>query len=175
METVVCPSCGVSASCDALGGIRCRACGAVIAEPLSVCPRCGRINDPGAVECVRCSTELAAECPGCRRRNWAGADRCAACDRELDVLGHAFRSAERSAHIRRAELLRRIPALKAQEERGSRQRMEPFREADQRRIRRAAERAEKAERRERRIVKGTGIAVVILFLLLVLAAVWFSR
>jgi CHASE3 domain sensor protein len=53
--------------------------------------------------------------------------------------------------------------------------MEPFRKADQRRIRRAAERAEKAKQRERRIVQGTGITVVILFLLLVLAAVWLYR
>ncbi|MFN2298007.1 MAG: hypothetical protein ACK2UB_04095, partial [Anaerolineales bacterium] len=171
----ICSSCGGGLAPDPTGALRCGDCGAAASPPLTVCPRCRNVHSEGVAVCRRCSADVSVQCPGCGRINWAGVDRCAACGRELDVLGHAFRSAERSAHIRRAELLRRIPALKEQEERGSRQRMEPFREADQRRIHRAAERAEKAKQRERRIVQGAGIAVVILFLLLVLAAVWLSR
>ena len=174
MNPEVCPFCGAAASSDPLGGIRCGACGSVVAEPLSVCPRCRHVNESGAAECARCSTELTAVCPGCRRENWAGAERCAECGRELDVLGHAFRSVERSARIRREELLRRVPGLKEQEECESRQRLEMLREIDLRRMNRAAERAERAKQREQRIIRGAVIAGCIFLILLVVLAL-FSR
>jgi hypothetical protein len=154
---------------DGLGGLRCGGCGAVVAPPCTVCPRCGRVNPERSRECVDCSAALTVECPGCRRICWAGADRCAECGRELDPLGHAFRPIGRSDELRRAEHLQRLPGLRDRAERESRDRLEMLAAADRRRAVRNAERAAQAELRQRRIVRGVGIAVLV-FLALVLAA-----
>jgi hypothetical protein len=171
MEKDRCPACRGALAPDALGGLRCEACGAAASEPMTVCPRCRHVNDPGAAACDRCSAELSAPCPGCNCINWAGAERCADCGRELDNLGHAFRPIGRSVEIRREELIRRVPGLKEQEERKSERRLDMLREADRRRMQRETERAAEAKAREQRIVRNVGMAVAVFLVIVVLAAV----
>jgi hypothetical protein len=173
METEKCPSCGEAVSPDSRGGLRCGGCGAVVAEPLALCPRCRHINESGSGACARCAAELSVQCSGCGRTNWTGIERCIGCGRELDSLGHAFRPFGRSVQIRRDDLLRRVPGLREKEESESRQRLEMLRDADRRRLEREAERVEKAELRKHRIILGAGSAVVVFFILVVLAVVFF--
>jgi hypothetical protein len=113
------------------------------------------------------------KCFGCGRINWTGIDRCIDCGRELDSLGHAFRPLDRSVQIRRDDQLRRVPGLREKEESESRQRVEILRDADRRRLEREAERVEKAELREHRIILGAGTAVVVFFIIVILALVFF--
>jgi hypothetical protein len=171
MDPELCSSCGAAAVPDSRGGLRCAGCGAVLAEPLTVCPRCGERNPLGADVCARCDTGLTVECPGCGRINWSGAERCDGCQRELDTLGHAFRPIDASVQMRREDFNRRVPVLREQEELKSRQRMEMLRDADRRRMQREAEREAQSKLRERRIIRGVGIAVVAFFIIVVLAVV----
>lgn len=153
--------------------MRCGVCRAVIAEPLTLCPRCRFINEKGAAECARCATDLSVKCPGCGRINGSGSDRCGGCGIELDVLGHAFRHFDRSVQARREDLIRRVPGLRENEERESLQRLDMLRETDRRRLEREAERAVQAKLRERRIIIGTGVGILVFLILVLLAAVIF--
>ena len=170
MQPKICPSCGAGIQPDSQGGLHCTGCGAVVAEPFGLCPRCGGVNKPGEAECAECGTELTTGCPGCGRINWSGTERCTECGRELDPLAHAFRTPSASFELRQEDLRRRSASLRETAEEESRTRLEVLREADRRRIQRATERAEQARKRGQQIILGTGIAVAIFVFLLVLAA-----
>jgi hypothetical protein len=169
MESKFCSACGTALLPDARGGLRCAGCGAVIAEPLTLCPRCGHLNETGTAACARCDSELTAACPACGYINWSGTERCVRCGRELDALAHAFRPVGASVEIRRQELLQRVSTLREKEEQESRARLETLREADRRRMQRESKRAADAEIRRRRIVIGAAAAVIIFVVLAVLA------
>ncbi len=156
---LICPDCQTASPPDNRGGVRCAGCGGVLAGPFTLCPRCGRVNEPGAA-CAQCGEDLTASCPGCRLVNWSGAERCAGCGRELDPLAHAFRPVGASFDLRRQEMVRSVSALKENEERESQARLETLHEADRRRRQRAAETAERARLKERRITIIIGIVVL---------------
>jgi hypothetical protein len=171
---VHCSSCGAYVEPDSRGGLICAGCGAVLASPFTLCPRCGHANASGADSCAQCGTDLKAACPGCGRTNWSGAERCSECGRELDPLAHAFRPVSASFEVRRREMLQRASSLREEGERESQARLEVLREADRRRLRRAAERAERARRKEQRIILGAGIAAAFFLILVVTVVIWIS-
>jgi hypothetical protein len=168
MEDLLCPACGDSIRPDSRGGLHCTGCGAVLASPFTLCPRCSRVNDTGAETCTQCGGELQAVCPACGRINWSGTDRCEKCGRELDFLAHAFRTIDTSFRLRQEELRRRASFLREEGEIESRARLDMLREADRRRMERHADAAERARRRQRRIVIGTAAVVIAFFVLLIL-------
>jgi hypothetical protein len=129
------------------------------------------LNAGGAAACENCGTDLRVICPGCGQINGIGAERCMECDRELDPLAHAFRPMSASFEMRRQEMLRRAPALRREAERESQARLDILREADRRRMQRAAEAVDSAKRRERRIVLAAGIAAAVFAAIAILALV----
>jgi hypothetical protein len=171
MQTLNCPSCGTAAEPDTRGGVTCPGCGAVLAEPLSICPNCGWGNQTGSATCAQCETELTCVCPVCRRVNWSGADRCCQCGGELDPLAHAFRTVGASFELQRRELVQKASLLREAAERESQARLELLREADRRRMRRAAEQAQIARRREKRIILAAGIAGAVFLLILIVGVI----
>jgi ribosomal protein S27E len=166
---LICPDCQAAAPPDSQGGVRCAGCGAVLAEPFTFCPQCGRINNAGASVCAQCAEELKVTCPGCGRVNWSGAERCGGCGRELDALAHAFRPISASVEIRRQELIRNVSSFREKEEKESQARLDTLREADRSRAQRSTELAERARLSERRIIVGA-VVVIAVFLVFIIAA-----
>lgn len=166
---LICPDCQTANSPDLRGEVRCIDCGAPLAGPFTLCPRCGRVNEAGASACLQCGEALTVPCPACRRVNWSGAERCGGCGMELDPLAHAFRPVSASFDRRRQDFLQNVSLLKEKEERESRARLVTLHEADRRRIQRAAESAERARLRERRITILTGIAIAVFAVFAVVA------
>jgi hypothetical protein len=173
MEPEFCPSCKAAAEPDSRGGLRCAGCGAVLAEPFTVCPRCGHGNAAGTSACAQCGADLTVACPGCGQINWSGAERCGGCARELDSLGHAFRTVGQSFELRREELKNRASGLRIREERESQARLEILRKADRRRLQRSMESTERARRKEKRIIAAVGIAAAVFLVIFLLAAIVF--
>jgi hypothetical protein len=140
-----------------------------LAEPLTLCPHCGRVNDIGAAACSLCAEELAVFCPGCHRVNWSGAERCSGCGRELDPLAHAFRPVSASFELRRKDLIQNVSSLKEKGERESRARLETLREVDRRRQLRSVAMAERARIRDQRIITAVLIAMGVFVVFLIIA------
>jgi hypothetical protein len=171
-ETLVCPKCGDELTVNPDGSVLCKSCGMTRTAPHTLCPQCLQIAKEEADVCVVCGAGITTVCPGCGRVNWAGAGRCVHCGRDLNALDHAFRSF-RQSYDERVEIARaQMPALRHQEEEGSRRRMQELAEIDRRRLLAESERVKIRKKREQRLEKIMIVVVIVFFILLALLVVF---
>ena len=150
------------------GSALCKFCGARNALAGPICPRCERVNPPGAEHCEICRQALIRVCPQCQSKNWSGLDRCTQCGQALDALEFVAR---RWLTDVRSEQQQQAPGIKAQEEASSQRRIAQMMEMEARRQKALNEAATLQAARERRMMTWVFVGAGFMFLIIIVAVI----
>jgi len=172
-----CQGCGGSSfTVSPSGGLVCDYCHTVYVLPERACPVCGAACEPDARHCPSCGADLVRACPACGALNPSVAHKCPVCGQEMEILGPLFTRVTAT----RADWLRQVreeaPAVKAQQEEGSRARLAEMWATEARRREALAQAQAERDRQQRTIVTVTvAIVVFVIVAVLVVLVIGMSR
>lgn len=171
IDKLACPICGEEIPLSAQTvHVQCPGCQNQFSLRGHLCPDCGHYHNQKVHVCEQCDRPLRLRCPECNAYNWSAEANCQQCGASLDLVTRLIKSADTNERLQ--QQMANSRQLKEQELASSNARMERMlaeERADIAALRKRQLEQKEAERKMLRLIAVIAGAVLIAFIIYMLA------